>query len=74
MKTELYNPSPLKVELKNSFLIIREKLNYKMSSIDTIDIKSEWELDNPMIHMTTKDQDGEVQEFVIKVTQRPDKH
>ncbi len=74
MKTESYNPSPLEVELTNSLLDIREKLNYNLSSIDIIEMKADLELDNPMLHITTKDHDGDLHEFVIKVIQRPDNH
>ncbi len=74
MKTETYNPSPLEVELTNSLLDIREKLNHNLSSIDIVEMKADLDLDNPMLHISARDHDGDVHEFVIKVIQRPDKH
>ena len=73
MKTEVYNPSLPEVELANAIVSIREELNSGLSSNTIIDISANVTLDNPTVHITTKDNDGDTHEFIIQVIQRPDR-
>ncbi len=72
MKTESYNPSPPEVELAKAIVSIKEELNNGLSFHTIIDINADLNHDNPRVHITTKDNDGDNHEFVIKVIQRPD--
>lgn len=72
MKIESYNPSRLEVEMANAIVSIREELNNGLSSNTIIDIEANLNLDNPTVHITTKDDEGDNHEFIIQVIQRPD--
>ncbi len=75
MKTLNYNPSIFEVKLAKAIMACSKQLQAQLGEdIQIIDSVEHFQLDNPMITLHLKDEDGDIHQLVIKVIQRPDKH
>ena len=73
MKTLNYNPSVFEVKLAQAIMSCSEQIQQQLGKdVQIIDSMEEYQLDNPMITLHLKDEDGDIHELVIKVIQRPD--
>ena len=74
MKTESYNPSKLEVELANVLIKIKNEIESGLSDNTVESISANIKLDNPQVHIKTRDSDGDPHEIVLRIIQRPDTH
>ncbi len=72
MNTTAYNPSPLEVELANVLEDLRESINDKLNGNTIINIDKNTNLDNPILRITTEDEDGDKHMVILKIIQKPD--
>jgi len=72
MKTEVYNPSPLEVEMANIIESLEPQIAEKLNGNKIIKIDKNTTIDNPIIRIITEDKDGDSHEVVLKIIQKPD--
>ncbi|MEJ8801944.1 hypothetical protein [Pontibacter sp. H249] len=73
MRTTYYNPSRLEVDFAKAFRELTPQLEDKLSEGEqVISIKSNHDLDNPMVTFKLKDKEGDIHEVVVQIIQRPD--
>jgi hypothetical protein len=73
MRTTHYNPSKLEVDFAKAFKDLTPQLETKLNEGErVIDIKSEFDIDNPMVIYKLEDKEGDVHEVVVQIIQRPD--
>lgn len=74
MKTSIYNPSALEVEIAQAIENLQDSLQKQFSS-DTkiVKIENKVSADNPLVKLYLEDSDGDPHEVVLKIIQTPDK-
>lgn len=73
MKTKIYNPSQLEVEIANAIEDLKEDLQERLSNNRIINIENHISKDNPQVRLILEDEDGDRHEVVLKVIQVADK-
>jgi hypothetical protein len=73
MKTSSYNPSPLEKAIAETLSNLQDQIVAGLSGQTLESLSVNASKDNPEVHLTTKDADGDQHEFVITVIQRPDR-
>lgn len=72
MITKEYNPSPIEIRFAKAICELKQEINQKLDGFDVLKIESNTALDNPIINIVLKDQDGDKHEIILKVIQKPD--
>jgi hypothetical protein len=72
MITKNYNPSPLEVEMAKIINSLREEINKKLNRSEIVSVKLDIDADNPDLIIRTKDSDGDLHEFLLRIIQKPD--
>ncbi len=72
MNTITYNPSPLEVELADTIESLSDTISGKLSGNKIIKIDKNTNIDNPILRITTEDNDGDRHMVIIKIIQKPD--
>ena len=73
MKTSDYNPSPLEIRFANTLRELKDEINNKMDGFRIFKIEDDLKKDNPTVHFSLEDKDGDLHQLVVKVIQRPDR-
>lgn len=74
MKTKVYNPSELEVNLLEILESLSPEINKALNGNKITQIKTYKEEDNPYLLLTIEDEDKDTHEVVIKMIQKPDAH
>lgn len=72
MKTEIYNPSSLEVEMASIIEDLQKEINDKLIDHNIIKIEKNVTIDNPIIRIHTEDKDGDKHQLVLRIIQKPD--
>ncbi len=72
MKTEVYNPSQLEVELASAIKDLHGEIEKKLSYNKIIKIENNIHEDNPLLKIDLQDKDGDLHKVVIKIIQKAD--
>lgn len=72
MRTVNYNPSSLEVNFAKAFHDLTPQIENKLTGTQVVEIKSNYNIDNPQITFKLKDEEGDFHEIVVQVIQRPD--
>lgn len=67
-----YNPSPLEIDLANALFELKDELSAKLNGSEVLKIEKHEDQDNPDVRIRTKDSDGDVHEFTLRIIQTPD--
>lgn len=73
MKTAVYNPSLLEVEVAQAIEDLREELQKRLPQNKIIKIENRIKEDNPIVKLFLEDNDGDPHEIVLKIIQTPDR-
>ena len=74
MKTSIYNPSALEVEIAQAIENLQDSLQKQLSSgTKIVKIENRIAEDNPLVKLFLEDNDGDPHEVVLKIIQTPDK-
>ena len=74
MKTSIYNPRTLEVEIAQAIENLQDSLQKQLSSgTKIIKIENKIAEDNPLVKLFLEDSDGDPHEVVRKIIQTPDK-
>ena len=72
MDTTTYNPSPLEVEFADTIEALSDAMSEKLSKNKIIKIDKNTNVDNPILRITTEDNDGDQHMIILKIIQKPD--
>jgi len=72
MKTISYNPSTLEVEIAEIIEKLKDQISTQLRDRRIISIDHDLEMDNPLLHMTIQDDDGDIHKMAVKLIQKPD--
>ncbi|MFN3402516.1 MAG: hypothetical protein ACK40G_00385 [Cytophagaceae bacterium] len=72
MKTLVYNPSKLEVDLINIIKDLQPTIEKQLKPASIIKVEHHLQEDNPLIVYKLIDEDGDKHEIVLKVIQRQD--
>ena len=72
MKTVIYNPSPLELELTEALAALQPEIEARLKNQRIIQIDQLTVADNPMLLFNLMDSDGDAHEIVVQIIQRPD--
>lgn len=73
MKTSIYNPSPLEVDLANALFILQKEIEKHLQGNQVIDVTTDINSENPHVRFHLLDNDGDPHEIVMRIIQIPDK-
>lgn len=73
MKTTIYNPSPLEVEIAQALEDLQGEIGKRLSGNEIVKVENRITQDNPLVKFYFKDSDGDPHEVVFKIIQTPDK-
>lgn len=73
MKTSIYNPSPLEVDLANALFILQKEIEKHLQGNQVIDVTTDINSENPQVRFHLLDNDGDPHEIVMRIIQIPDK-
>ncbi|UII32366.1 hypothetical protein LVD17_00745 [Fulvivirga ulvae] len=74
MKTSIYNPSTLEVEIAQAIENMQDSLQKQLpSGTKIVGIENRIAEDNPLVKLFLEDNDGDPHEVVLKIIQTPDK-
>lgn len=73
MKTTIYNPSPLEVEIAKAIEQLQNDIADRLSANKIVKVENRITEDNPMVKFYLEDADGDPHEVVLKIIQTPDK-
>ncbi len=74
MKTKVYNPSELEVNLLEIIEQLSPEIDKALNGNKITGIKTFKNEDNPYLLLTIEDEDKDIHEVVIKMIQKPDAH
>lgn len=72
MRTVNYNPSILEVNFAKAFHDLTPQIETHLTGAEVIEIKSNYNIDNPQVTFKLKDEEGDLHEVVVQIIQRPD--
>lgn len=72
MRTLQYNPSILEVNFAKAFHDLTPQIENRLTGAKVIEIKSNYNIDNPQVTFKLKDEEGDLHEVVVQIIQRPD--
>lgn len=72
MKTTSYNPSTLEVEIAKIIEKLKDHITAELPNRKIISVDHDLEMDNPVLHLTIQDDDGDLHKMVLKLIQKPD--
>lgn len=72
MRTLHYNPSILEVNFAKAFHDLTPQIENRLTGAEVIEIKSNYNIDNPQVTFKLKDDEGDLHEIVVQIIQRPD--
>lgn len=73
MKTQMYNPSILEVQLAEGLSKLSAEIEKQLDGNQIINIENKIHEDNPLVKLFLLDRDGDPHEVVLKIIQTPDK-
>lgn len=73
MKTKLYNPSLLEVELAKAIEELQEEIQERLVGNKITRMENHIGEDNPLVKLFVEDEDGDPHEIVLKIIQVADR-
>lgn len=73
MKTTIYNPSPLEIEIANALVSAQKEIEKHLKDKTISQTSADLDQDNPTVKFNLVDKDGDHHEIVVKIVQIPDK-
>ena len=74
MKTTIYNPSAIEIEMAEILTQLKDQISNRMGSNNIVSVTANTDQDNPDLLFVLKDTEGDKHEVVLRIIQRADEY